>query len=182
VHSVTPDVAVFSKALGNGYPIAAVIGRADVMQSAQSTFISSTYWTDRIGPAAALAVIAKFRACHVAAHLGRLGEIIQAGWRDLAKRHGLSLHIGGLKPMSHFTFEMENAASLKAYFIQLMLERGYLASTLFYATYAHSPAHVEEYLRAADGAFLEVARSVERGDTQKRLKGKPAAAGFRRLT
>ena len=49
---ITPDIAVFSKALGNGYPIGAIIGITKVMDIVQDTFISSTYWTERIGPSA----------------------------------------------------------------------------------------------------------------------------------
>lgn len=181
VHNVIPDVAVFSKALGNGYPIAAIIGKADVMQAAQQTFISSTYWTDRIGPTAALAMIKKHKGMNVADHLIDLGGQIQKGWRKLADKHGLSLNVGGLKPMSHFSFEMEDAQALKAYFIQIMLEQGYLASNLFYASYAHTDDHVKSYLEAADRAFAEIARSVEQGDISKKLKGKPSSVGFKRL-
>ena len=56
-----PDIAVFAKAMSNGYAMAAVIGTEPVMQAAQSTFISSTNWTERIGPVAALATIRKYR-------------------------------------------------------------------------------------------------------------------------
>ena len=79
LHPVTPDMAVFSKALGNGYPIAAIIGTTSVMQAAQSTFISSTNWTERVGPAAAVAVIKKYRALDVSRRLVALGERVQAG-------------------------------------------------------------------------------------------------------
>lgn len=181
VHRVTPDIAVFSKALGNGYPIAAIIGKADVMQAAQKSFISSTYWTDRIGPSATLAMIKKHKRMNVAKHLIRLGEQVQKGWRKLADKHGIPLHVGGLKPMSHFSFEVEDAQAVKAYFIQLMLEQGYLATNLFYASYAHTNDHVKSYLQAADRAFAEIARSVDQGDIFKKLKGKPSSVGFKRL-
>jgi glutamate-1-semialdehyde 2,1-aminomutase len=182
VHKVAPDIAVFSKALGNGYPIAAIIGKADVMQAAQKTFISSTYWTDRIGPTAALAMIKKHKGMNVADHLIHLGDRVQKGWRKLADKHNLSLHVGGLKPISHFTFEMEDAQAVKAYFIQLMLDQGYLASNLFYASYAHTDAHVRSYLEAVDRAFAEIAHSVGQGDISKKLQGKPSSIGFKRLT
>jgi glutamate-1-semialdehyde 2,1-aminomutase len=182
VHHVTPDIAVFSKALGNGYPIAAIIGKEDVMQSAQKTFISSTYWTDRIGPTAALAMIKKHRAMNVANHLIRLGEQIQKGWRKLAEKHSLSLNVGGLKPMSHFSFETEDDQIIKAYFIQLMLDQGYLASNLFYASYAHTDEHVKLYLAAVDSAFSEIARAMASGDILEKLEGKPSSVGFKRLT
>jgi len=182
LHGPEPDIAVFSKALGNGYPIAAVIGRADVMQSAQKTFISSTNWTERIGPVAALATITKYKEIGAFRHLISQGERVQKGWRGLAARHGLGIHVGGMKPMGHFTFDGEDSQTMKAYFIQLMLEQGFLASNLYYAMYAHTEEHVRSYLEAVDIAFSEIARSIERGDLHKRLRGKPASVGFRRIT
>jgi len=181
-HKETPDMAVFSKALGNGYPIAAVIGHADVMQAAQKTFISSTYWTERIGPVAAIATIKKHRKTDAGKHLVLLGEQIQAGWKELASKHGLSIQVGGMKPMSHFAFDHELSREMKAYFIQLMLYQGFLASNLFYAMYAHKDEHIEKYLRAADAAFAEIAHAIDCGDIMDKMKGKPSSEGFKRLT
>lgn len=181
VFGIKPDIAVFSKALGNGYPIAAIIGRADIMQAAQSTFISSTMWTERIGPTAALATIKKHKAVDAGKHLVHLGEQIQSGWKEMANKHGLAIEVGGMKPMSHFAFAHEKAQSMKAYFIQLMLERGFLASNLFYAMYAHTEDHVRSYLEGVDKSFEEVARSIEQDDIDKKLIGKPSSIGFKRL-
>ena len=181
IGNVTPDIAVFSKALGNGYPIAAVIGRADVMQAAQKTFISSTNWTERIGPTAALAMIRKHKKIDAGKHLVSFGEQIQSGWKEMADKHGLSMEVGGMKPMSHFAFVHDKAQSMKAYFIQLMLEQGFLASNLFYAMYAHTDENVQDYLKATDKAFGEIARSIEYNDIDKKLIGKPSSIGFKRL-
>jgi glutamate-1-semialdehyde 2,1-aminomutase len=177
----TPDMAVFSKALGNGYPIAAVVGKGNVMASAQKTFISSTYWTERIGPVAAMATVKKHRELDAAKHLVALGEKVQQGWQALASKHGLAIHVSGIKPMGHFVFESEHSQEMKAYFIQLMLDQGFLASTLFYAMYAHSEKDVEAYLKAADSAFGEIAHASAKGDVRRRLRGEPAATGFKRL-
>lgn len=176
-----PDIAVFSKALGNGYPIAAVIGRADVMQAAQKTFISSTNWTERIGPTAAIAMIKKHKRVDAGKHLVWLGEQVQSGWKEMADKLGLSMEVGGMKPMSHFAFVHDKAQLMKAYFIQLMLEHGFLASNLYYAMYAHTEEHVKSYLQAADSAFAEIAYSVEHGNLQEKLRGKPSSVGFKRL-
>jgi glutamate-1-semialdehyde 2,1-aminomutase len=178
---VRPDMAVFSKALGNGYPIAAVIGIERVMQSAQGTFISSTNWTERIGPVAAIATIKKHRDLEVAKHLIALGEMVQKGWRNLAERHGLCIHVGGMKPMSHFSFESDQALAMKAYYIQLMLEQGFLASNIYYAMYAHTVDHVKGYLAAADSAMGEIADAVNKNKLGERLQGKPSSAGFKRI-
>ncbi len=182
LYGVTPDVAVFSKALGNGYPIAAVIGKGDVMDATQTTFISSTMWTERIGSTAALATIRKHREVDAAEHLIAIGKQVQEGWARLAEKNGLNILVGGIPPISHFSFEYNNAQVMKAFFIQLMLERGFLASTLFYAMYVHRTSHVEEYLNAVDDAFAEIKESNSRGDIERWLRGQPSNIGFKRLT
>lgn len=180
-HTVSPDMAVFSKALGNGYPIAAIIGKAEIMQAAQKTFISSTNWTERIGPTAAIAMIKKHKRLDAGKHLVWLGEQVQSGWKEMANKHDLSIEVGGMKPMSQFAFDYEQAQAMNAYFIQLMLDQGFLASNLYYAMYAHTEDHIKSYLHAADSAFAEIAHSVERGDLRNKLRGKPSSAGFKRL-
>ncbi|MGE4505031.1 MAG: aminotransferase class III-fold pyridoxal phosphate-dependent enzyme [Desulfovibrionaceae bacterium] len=177
----TPDMAVFSKALGNGYPISAIIGTAEVMDAAQHTFISSTNWTERTGLAAALATIDKYEANNVQDHLNKLGGMVQEGWREAGTRHGLALHAGGMKAMSHFAFEHPDARFLKAYYVQLMLDRGILASDLFYAMFAHTDADVDRYLAATDEAFAEIARALEAGNLNAQLRGEPSLVGFKRL-
>jgi len=180
--SLEPDIAVFSKALGNGYPIAAVIGKEAVMSSAQKSFISSTNWTERSGPAAALAMICKHQAVNASQHLIEIGNGVRTGWQVAAEKNGLEIEVGGMPPMSHFAFKHKDATSLKALFIQCMLERGFLASTLCYAMYAHSQEHVKDYLVAVDEAFAELADAMRSGDLELRLKGKPSTQGFKRLT
>jgi len=121
VLGIDPDMAVFSKALGNGYPMAAIIGKNAVMDAAQKSFISSTYWTERIGPVAALATIKKHRKYDVGKHLTKIGQAVQDGWRELFEKHGIKVHIGGIPAMSHFTFDHEKSLVLKALFVQAML-------------------------------------------------------------
>lgn len=179
--SVTPDIAVFSKALGNGYPIGAIIGKGGIMGAAQNTFISSTYWTERIGPTAAIATIKKHQRVDAGKHLMAIGEKVQKGWKQVANKHGLNIDIGGIPPLSHFIFQYENGLAMKAYFVQSMLEKGFLASTLFYAMYAHQTEHVERYLKAVDVIFSEIADLNQKGNLEKHLKGKPASSGFKRL-
>ncbi|MBT4512404.1 MAG: aminotransferase class III-fold pyridoxal phosphate-dependent enzyme [Chloroflexi bacterium] len=179
--NLTPDMAVFSKALGNGYPIAAIIGRSHIMESAQSSFISSTMWTERVGPTAALATIKKHQSFDVGSHLISIGQLAQEGWRRLATRNDLNIHIAGIAPASHFNFDYENAMSMKALFIQFMLERGFLASNLFYVMFAHQTQHVDSYLQAVDEVFSLIAEANKDGTVEKRLKGEPSISGFKRL-
>jgi glutamate-1-semialdehyde 2,1-aminomutase len=179
--SQMPDMAVFSKALGNGYPIAVIIGKSEVMQSAQKTFISSTYWTDRVGPAAALATIKKHKDLNVAKHLMAIGDKVQKEWQDLAQKHGLNIQVGGMKAASHFSFSGDQTQEMKAYYVQLMIEEGILASNLLYSMYAHTFEHLDRYLKVADTAFENIADALKKGDLEKRLLGERSSVGFKRI-
>ena len=182
LYGVTPDIAVFAKSISNGYPMAAIVGRAQVMQAAQSTFISSTYWTDRVGPTAALATIRKHRQHNVSQHLIAIGKAIQAGWQEAAGRAGLDVHVSGIPPLSHIAFSYENGQAVATLFTQLMLERGFLAAKGFYASYAHQEEHVQSYLRATQEVFTLLAEAIQASGVEKQLKGPVAHAGFHRLT
>ncbi|MBI4442279.1 MAG: aminotransferase class III-fold pyridoxal phosphate-dependent enzyme [Acidobacteria bacterium] len=179
---VEPSIAVFAKAISNGYAMAAILGKSAVMESAQSTFISSTYWTERIGPAAALATIRKHRQCRVAEHLIRMGNLVQEGWKGAAKDAGVCVEVGGIPPLSHFTIEGSEGQGALALFTQAMLERGFLANKAFYATFAHSQELVNEYRKAAGEVFAIISQGLGRGTLTSQLKGPAAHSGFTRLT
>jgi glutamate-1-semialdehyde 2,1-aminomutase len=179
--SVSPDIAVFAKAMANGYAMAAVIGTETVMQSAQTTFISSTNWTERIGPAAAVATISKFRREKVAQHLIAIGNQVIEGWQRIAKETGLKLHTSGLPSLCHFSFEHKEELVMTTLFTQIMLERGYLAYNQFKPSFAHSPEHVESYLATVEEVFAVLAMGLAQADLQSRLGGPVAQRGFYRL-
>ena len=178
---VEPDMAVFAKAISNGYPMAAIIGRGDVMGAAERTFISSTYWTDRIGPSAALATITKHRREKVSEHLIRMGTAIQKIWTEAAKDNGLDVHVGGIYPMSHFSFSGEDALVKMTFFVQEMLKQGILAANRFYANFAHRDEHVERYEKATRAVFADLAKRSQEGKLAGSLAGGVARPGFHRL-
>ncbi len=181
VLNVTPDIAVFGKALGNGYPMAAVIGRRAVMNSAQDSFISSTYWTERIGPVAALATIRKHIREDVVALLADHGERVQAGWRESARKAGLPLNIDGIPPLSHFSFDAGNDSRFRTVFTQLMLDRGFLATSSFYPTFAHTNGHISDYLRAVEEVFILISDAEHENRIDDMMQGPCVHKGFRRL-
>jgi glutamate-1-semialdehyde 2,1-aminomutase len=177
-----PDIAVFSKALGNGYPISAVIGKNHIMEAAQSTFISSTNWTERTGPVAAIACMLKHERVDAGSHLKKMWGIVRNGWSSSAERHGLDIDIGGILPLGHFNFNYPIAQSMKSLFVQMMLDRGFLASNLYYAMYAHKEHHCYEYLKAVDEVFKSLVKLNKEGKIEETMMGKPATTGFKRLT
>jgi len=182
IFKVSPDIAVFGKGMSNGYAMAAVIGVSRVMDAAQDTFISSTYWTERIGPAAALATIKKLRQKKVPLHLGKTGKEIQAGWKRLAGKHKLGISVSGIYPLGHFDFKDPAPEVLKTLFTQLMLDRGFLAGNSFYSSYAHTKGHVKRYLEAVDESFAFIKHVLAKGNPERYLKGPVCQSTFARLT
>ncbi|MBN2057347.1 MAG: aminotransferase class III-fold pyridoxal phosphate-dependent enzyme [Candidatus Saganbacteria bacterium] len=181
-YAFDPDIAVFGKAISNGFPMAAIIGKKDVMEVAQDSFISSTYWTDRIGPVAGIATIKKLSKNNVPEHLIRIGKKVRDGWKEAADRHGLKIEIAGIDPLVHFDFKHKEPMVLKTLFTQVMLEKGFLATTAFYASYAHKDDHIAAYLKAAEEAFAFIGRAIAEGAPEKLLKGPVCHSGFKRLT
>jgi glutamate-1-semialdehyde aminotransferase len=184
VHSlfkVYPDIVVYGKAMSNGFPMAAVVGKGEVMDVAQESFISSTYWTERIGPVASIATINKMIRENVPKHLCRIGTLVTKGWRKLADAHALEIQTMGIPPLATFAFKHEDAQAMHTLFTQEMLMRGFLASKSLYASYAHTEVHVRKYLENVDQVFKIIGDAVEKGTVRKLLRGPVAHTGFQRL-
>jgi glutamate-1-semialdehyde 2,1-aminomutase len=178
---VEPDIATFGKTLGNGYAITAVIGRGEVMQAAQQTFISSTFWTERIGPTAALAAIAEMETSGAPDHIHRIGESVQSTWLELAASTGLTMTVGGLPALASFSLHERDPLTIKTYVTSRMLDQGYLAGPNLYASIAHTPVILEGYFTALTPVFEEIAQCDDQ-ELLARLPDGLAQSGFKRLT
>ena len=178
---VEPDVAVFAKAISNGYPMAAIIGRSEVMDAVERTFISSTYWTDRIGPVAALASLRKYQRENVSAHLSLIGKAVQDLWTQAATDAGLPIHVYGIYPMSYFAFDGPSAQAMMTLYVQEMLKHGFLASNRFYANFAQQLEHVEKFGVAMRRVFLDIADLSRQESLMAHLAGGVSRPGFHRL-
>lgn len=178
--SFQPDIAVFSKALGNGFPISAIIGKEWIMKSAQDAFITSTNWTERTGYAAALAMINKFIKNDVSKHLLHISTLVWNGWQELSDTYALNLHIGGFKPLIHFKFP-ENHLLYTTYFTQEMLKKGFLANSSFYTMYAHTEEDVKKYLCACNEVLAQLKHHIETNTVQEQLETQIAQSGFGRI-
>ncbi len=181
VYGVEPDMAMFGKALGNGYAITATIGRREVMEAAQTTFISSTFWTERIGPTAALKTLEVMERVASWEQITQTGRDIAARWQALADRHGISITISGLPALTNFAFNSRNALAYKTLITQEMLARGYLAGTSVYVCTAHTPEVVERFFEALDPVFGLVRECEDGRDVMNLLKGPVCHGGFKRL-
>ncbi|MFA4833309.1 MAG: aminotransferase class III-fold pyridoxal phosphate-dependent enzyme [Patescibacteria group bacterium] len=181
-YGVNPDIAVFAKGMSNGFPMAAIIGRQEVMQAAQTSFISSSYWTERIGPAAALATINKMIKKKVPQHLNKMGKFIIKGLKQAASNNKLKVAVVGLPPLIHFSFDYgENSQAIRTLFTQEMLKRGILASGGVYLTYSFKEPEAKKYLRAVEETFKLLRKAIDNNQVRKLLRGPVAHAGFKRL-
>lgn len=176
---VTPDIITLGKAMSNGYPMAAIVGKKEVMKAAQDTFISSTYWTERLGLVASITTIKKYQREQVEKHLDVIGQKVKDGLQETAKKNGIKIILSGINPLLHFEFDYEQPLQYQTFYTQEMLKRGYLATTAFYACFAHTDEIVEGYLRAADEVFQMI--NSFKGELPQ-LDGEVCHSGFQRLT
>jgi glutamate-1-semialdehyde 2,1-aminomutase len=184
-YGIEPDIAVFAKAISNGHPLAAIIGRRRVMDAAQVSFISSTNWTEAVGPTAALATIRKLRQVDIAAHTSRIGGLMRDGWLALGRQLNVPIKVSGHPALLHLGFDHEQDAALGTLFTARMLEEGFLTGSGFYPSLAHTERHIAAYLAVAEPIFAELSEAVDEGDVRKRLTDLGCTvrhSGFTRLT
>lgn len=181
VLGLNPDIAVFAKGISNGYPMGVVLGKKKFMDAAQDSFISSTYWTESIGPVAAIATIKKMKKNNVQNHLIDCGKQVQEGWRSLAKKHRLNIHVGSIYPLSHFDFE-ESPVVLKTLFTQEMLRKGFLATNSYYSCFAHKQENIDQYLIAVDEVFEHISTAMIEDNPKNHLNGPVCQTGFKRIS
>jgi len=177
---VEPDMAVFGKTLGNGYAITAVIGKREVMECAQLSFISSTFWTERIGPSAAIATLAEMEKTRSWDHVTRVGQQLKSSWAELSKAHELPIEQWGAPGLQGFSFTIEPNL-YKTLATQQMLERGFLANNTVYVSLSHTPEIVDAYLTALDETFGFLSECYRNKNAEQYLKGPVSYAGFKRL-
>jgi len=180
-YGVEPDMAVFGKTMGNGYAISAVIGKSEVMEYAQSSFISSTFWTERIGPVAALKTIEIMERDSVAEKLTETGEYINKCWIELADNHGLNIQIYGIPSITHISFNSNQELAIKTIITQEMLKSGYLAGNSVYVCIDHSKNIVDKYMNTLDESFGMVSKIINGEDPKQFLDGPICHGGFSRL-
>ena len=180
-YGVEPDMAMFGKALGNGYGITATIGKREVMEAAQTTFISSTFWTERIGPTAALKTLEVMERIKSWDTITQTGLNIRQGWQKLADKQDLKIDHWGLPSLTGFTFQSQNALAYKTLITQEMLAKGYLAGNSVYVCIDHTPEVVAGFFAALEPIFGLIKECEEGRDVMSLLKGPVCHGGFKRL-
>lgn len=181
-YNVAPDIAMFGKALGNGYAITAILGKREVMEAAQSTFISSTFWTERIGPVAALKTLEIMEREKTWEIVTKTGLDIRHKWQELADSYGIGIEHWGLPALAGFTIAGNNSLEYKTLITQEMLASNILASNCVYACIDHRPDIVQDYFQKLDPIFNLIKKCQENNlEISKLLRGGVCHGGFKRL-
>ena len=181
-YDIEPDMAMFGKAMGNGYAITAVIGRREIMEAAQSTFISSTFWTERIGPTAALKTLEVMEREKSWKKITEIGGEIRNRWQQLADKHELKISHWGIPALTGFTIESKHALAYKTLVTQEMLSKGYLAGNCVYVCTEHSSEILEGYFEGLDKVFSLINECENGRNVNALLNDGICHSGFKRLT
>jgi glutamate-1-semialdehyde 2,1-aminomutase len=180
-YGVEPDMAMFGKAMGNGYAITAVVGKEEVMKAAQETFISSTFWTERIGPTAALKTLEVMEREKSWQQITATGKLIGNRWQALADKYDLLIEISGLPALVNFSLPVEDWLKYKTLITQEMLKKGYLAANSVYVSTEHTENIIEDYFEKIDPVFSTIADCENGRNVDELLDGPVCHAGFKRL-
>jgi len=180
-YGVNPDIAVFGKALGNGYAVTAIVGKKGVMEAAQTTFISSTFWTERIGSVAGLKTLERMKEMRSWELITDIGKKIQKQWKKLAVENSLGIEIAGLPALASFSFNSKDNLKYKTLITQEMLKEGFLASNAIYSCVQHSPEIMNRYFEKLNDIFKTIRECEDGRSVDSLLLGPVCHSGFKRL-
>ena len=163
-----PDIVVYGKALGNGYPISAIVGKKKFMEKSNHTFISSTAWTERIGFVAALETIKFMKKKKVPQLIKKRGKKIIEGWKRITKKNNLNIKTNLFYSMPTFYFDYQNDnETLHTLFTKYMLEKGYLATNYMFVTYSHNENEIKKYLKTCETVFKKIKKKISENKVPK---------------
>jgi glutamate-1-semialdehyde 2,1-aminomutase len=179
-YNVKPDLAVFGKALGNGYPITVVLGDSELMNNAENSFISSTFWTDKIGAVAAIAtldIMEKLKSWKI---ISLQGNKIKNKWREFSIKYNLEINIFGLDAMPSFTFKSNRDLEYRTLIAQEMLKKNILATNTVYLSIFHDDKILKKYFNVLENIFYNISR-IENNIENIKLETPIIQPGFNRI-
>jgi len=185
LYGVVPDLACFGKAIANGMPLSAVVGKKQFMEEFDEIFFSFTSGGETLSLAAAVATIKEFRQEKVVAHLWALGGKLKDGYNRLAKKHRLEnlTECIGLPPRTVITFKESSGRDplvLKTLLQQEAIGRGVLCSGSHNLCYAHTTEDIDRTLSVYDESIGAITSAIKDGDLTKFVKGKVIQPVFRK--
>ncbi len=156
---INPDISLFGKSIGNGYPITALVGKDEVMSSCKETFMSSTFWSDRIGPTAGIATLKEMERIKSWEIISKIGNKIKKIWKKLSLNHKLDISIQGISSLPNFYFKNRNNLIYKSYITQEMLKKNILATMSIYVCIDHTEKILSNYYDNLNNIFYNISQS-----------------------
>ncbi len=181
-YKIIPDIVLFGKALGNGYAITALLGNKKVMKEANDLFISSTFWTERIGSVAGLATLKEMKRIKSWKKITKIGKIIKEKWKRIFDKYLIEYEIKGLDSIVSFEFKRKNFNVYKTFITQEMLKKGILANNSIYVSIDHDNKILKKYFVEFEKVIKKIQILEQKGiKLEKLLESKASSLGFKRL-
>lgn len=180
-YQVVPDIAVFAKALGNGYAVSACVGTEEVMQAAANSFISSTFWTERIGSVAALKTLQIMEREQSWERITNLGSYFRSKMSEASARFNIDINFQGMRALTTYSFGSKFDQKYKTLITQEMLKKKILASNMIYFSISHNEEMLDNYIEAIQPCLEIIARCENGDDIDRYLEFGAASVGFGRL-
>ena len=181
---VTPDMSVFAKAISNGYPMGAVVGKREFMEPASRMFISSAYWDDSVGIVAALTTLKELQRRDAVAHFERIGGKFKAEVNRIAAEVELDAECVGVAAHPGIRFNVddpETAKKVSTLFIQENAKRGLILATGFFFNCSHDDEALAFTLEGVRGSFAVIADGLKNDRLDELLECQLQEDLFRRL-
>jgi glutamate-1-semialdehyde aminotransferase len=181
-YGVSPDISILGKTLGNGYAITAVLGSKPVMLASQATFISSTFFTERLGFTAALATLDVMESVQSWKVISKKGKLFKDKLKLIAKKHDIKIDISGMDALVSYNIDLPSKLEAKTFVTQEMLGEGFLAGNLFYPSIAHTDKDIEDFFVSFDKVLKKLKKiTLSDKDINSYLNGPLCHSTFERL-
>ena len=182
---VTPDLGCFGKAISNGFPLAVICGKKEIMDNVwanEDFFVTSTYSGETISISAALSTIKEMKETDYFPQTLKMGKMFKNGLNELAKEEGVEVECRGFQRM-HLFFNSKKLPSLdqKSLFLQETIKDGILFGNIMYISYSHSLEDIQRSLDAARRAFKILKNAQEKGSVDGFVSGKTASEPVRKV-
>jgi glutamate-1-semialdehyde 2,1-aminomutase len=163
VFGIDPDIICFAKAMANGHPISAAVGRDQYREAAEAVFFAGTFWFSPVPMAAALTTLHILKTTDAISEMNRLGTRLKNGLEELGKKHGYNITASGPPALPYMTFDDDPDLYHIQVFCREMIARGIFLHPHhnWFICAAHTDADIDYTLETADTAYLKVRRELE---------------------
>lgn len=182
-YKVMPDLACFGKAMANGFPISAIVGKKEYMKQLEEVFFSMTFGGETASLRAAIETIQELRQKNALKKIWRLGKTLREGISTAIAEFGIAAVLDGNPPRSGIVFKDtkgQPSLLIKSLFLQETVKRGILFGAPIYISYSHSEADIKKTISACREALKIIKQAEKEGDFRKFLEGEPMGEVFRK--